>query len=162
MRFFKVILGPKCHWFHGSQEVPVAVQGLSFLEWENKGSSQQNQGSSGWLETTEVGNRGGTGCNSFPLMDLLSQHYPKRVCHFTQPYLRPFCMQHIFPMSSHKETQVSVFLGSILSIWANIKIPAFKKTPNLKQLQNCLWPKEELCGSEEILVLVMVSLKLNP
>lgn len=50
---------------------------------EQQGPSQQNHGSSGWWETTVVGNRNGTSCNSIPLMDPLFQRYPSKVCGFT-------------------------------------------------------------------------------
>lgn len=123
-----------------------------------QGSSQQNHGSSGCLDTIVVGNRNGTSCNSIPLMDPLFQCYPSKVCGFTQPYLRPFCMQHIFSMLTHKATQESGFqYFQYLGKYKNISLQK-----NLKQLQNCLLPKEELCGSEKCLVLVMVSLKINP
>ena len=159
MRFFKGIRGHKCHWFHGSQELPIVVQGLSFLECDNRDLLSKTRALLvGWRPqrwATEMGQA----VTHFPWWTRSSSII---LAEYTasQPDLRPFCMQHIFSMPSHKETQVSGLLDSILSICTNIKIPVFKKS--LKQLQNCLWPKEELCGPEESLVLVMVSLKLNP
>lgn len=147
MKFVKVIWGPKCHWFQGSQDLPVVVQGLFFLHWDNERSSQQNQGSFGWLETTAVGNRSRTGCKSLLLVDPHFQHFPSKVCGFTDPYFRPFCTQHVCTMPSHEETQGGGFLGSILSMWANKKPPLFKR--NLNNCRIACGPKWPVGTREE-------------